>query len=76
MGETHNVISQKRISRALKLVPILSNKARLLDLVGHCNQACVMPLILGTNAILPKTKELGRMYVCTYVVTNSTFNLT
>ena len=69
MGETHNVISQKRISRALKLVPILSNKARLIDLVGHCNQVLGHATYLGYKCYLAKNKRTGKD-VCMHICSN------
>ena len=69
MGETHNVISRKRISRALKLVPILSNKARLLDLVGHCNQVLCHATYLGYKCYLAKNKRTGKD-VCMHICSN------
>ena len=74
MDEKYNVVSQKRVSRELKVVPLLAHKARVIDLIGHCNRASYHDPYLGYKYHLEK-KGLGRIHVCTYAVISSILDL-
>ena len=68
VGSKLNVVSQKRVSRALRNVAPVANEARAKDLIDHTNPILYYSPYFGYKCHLDQNEKTGQDYGCTHVV--------
>ena len=70
VGRTLNVVSQKRVSRALRNVAPVANEARARDLIDRTIQIPYYSPYFGYKCHLDQNEKIGQDYECTHIVLN------
>ena len=68
VGSTLNLVSQKRVSRALRNVAAVANEARAGDLINRTNPIPYYSPYFGYKCHLDQNEKIGQDYGCTHVV--------
>ena len=68
VGSISNVVSQKRVSRALRNVAPVANEARARDLIDRTNPIPYYSPYFGYKCHLDQNEKIGQDYGCTHVV--------
>ena len=68
VGSTLNVVSQKKVSRALRNVAPVANEARARDLIDRTNPIPYYSPYFGYKCHLDQNEKIGQDYGCTHVV--------